>query len=219
MLAAMTRWEPLDAQTAAGRIQEAGRRADLLARIGPPPPTFDFPLPPTAFTGALANLSGAPLSVRHLAFRGAMELAIGSGCLPLEQHLALRTVSDALGFGQSELSRAFADRTGAALPQPWDPGRKSDWQRCEPPGPGPGGPSPASGSELEAGRIARIKALALLGLEEEANDKEVKRAYLRVSRVHHPDHYASLGPMAAQEAELAFRRIKKAYEFLTRTKS
>lgn len=56
--------------------------------------------------------------------------------------------------------------------------------------------------------------MALLGLDEGAPKEEIRRAFLRISKVHHPDHYAAHGAEAAHEAELVFRRIKEAYDFL-----
>ncbi|HEX9010552.1 MAG TPA: J domain-containing protein [Holophagaceae bacterium] len=173
------------------------------------------------FQEALEALRPAPRATRLLALRGALEVALEAGTLGLGHNLALRTVVDALGLRPSDLADLFRQRTGTEPPPPWDPSRRGAWAGREVLGPGPAGPwddavptpdpLPAGGP----GAMARIKALAMLGLDEEAAPAEIRRAYLRLSRVHHPDHYLPQGAQAVQEADRAFRRIKDAYEFLT----
>lgn len=225
LVAAMTRWEPLSVSAAQERVRKAGTQADLPTRLGDPPV---FPrLPPSSegFLQALAALRTTPLDLRRLALRSALEVALGSGTLPLAQNLALRTVVDALGIDSNELAALFFARTGARLPLPWDPSRKTAWlvrdaQNPDSTNPWDDSSRPwAAGAQEEDGRIVRIKAMAMLGLDEGANAAEIKRAFLRISQVHHPDHYASLGPEAAQEADRSFRRIKDAYEFLMKAKA
>lgn len=228
LLAAMTRWEPLDRGAAEARLVEAGRCLDLPAQAGPPPPFPELPARLETFVQSLSVLRGAPRSMRLLALRGALEVALGSGTLPLAQNHALRTVVDALNLESGDLAALMSDRTGAELPSPWDPSLKPSWTGRGGTGPGPAGvwddagphpsplPEPQLAAPMAGDRIARIKALAMLGLDEGADEAAIKRAFHRVSKVHHPDHYASLGHEAAGEADLAFRRLKDAYEFLVR---
>ncbi|HEX9082026.1 MAG TPA: J domain-containing protein [Holophagaceae bacterium] len=177
-----------------------------------------------AFSRALVHLRSASRSVRVLALQGALDMALGRGTLPLAQNLALRTVVDALDLEPDDLERLFQARTGVPLPPPWDPSLPEAWLGREGAGPGgtwdDGGPHPEPApAPPRDDRIERIKALAMLGLEEGATPAEVKQAFLRISRVHHPDHYVSLGPEAAREADQAYRRIKGAFEFLLKDPS
>ncbi len=222
LVAAMTRWEFLSEAQARSRVQSAVESLGL----GQSP---EVPLLPKAqdvasFESSLAGLRGASRPVRELALKGALELAIGSGTLPLAQNLALRLVAEALGLEPHRLEAAFRERTGAPLPEPWDPSDPEAWLERHRAGTvrgtgwddaGPG-PAPAPPARRVSGdpRIARIKALALLGLEEDATEDDIRRAFRRVSKVHHPDRYSELGPAAAAEATEAFRRIKDAYDFL-----
>ncbi|WP_285573789.1 J domain-containing protein [Geothrix limicola] len=221
----MTRWEPLDSRAAAARLEEAGRRLDLSAQIGVPPSFPELPLPLEAFTQSLSLLREAAPSTRRLALRGALEVALGRGTLPLAQNQALRTVTEALALGPGDLAELMSQRTGAVLPEPWDPSLPAAWRGRDGNGPGPGGPwddggpHPGAVAPMGGDRLARIKALGLLGLDEGASEAEIRRAFLRISRVHHPDHYAASGPEAAQEADLAFRRLKDAYEFLLKVEA
>lgn len=225
LVAAMTRWEPLTVSAAQQRIQQVETRLDLSSPLGAPPAFLGLPLSTDVFLQALSTLRGAPPGLRRLALRSALEVALGGGTLPLAQNLALRTVVDALGFDSNELASLFFARTGTRLPCPWDPGDKAAWLAREAPNPPSASPwddstrPPEADAPEEKGRIVRIKAMAMLGLDEGASAAEIKRAFLRISQVHHPDHYASLGPEAAREADHAFRRIKDAYEFLMKAEA
>lgn len=55
---------------------------------------------------------------------------------------------------------------------------------------------------------------ALLGLNPQASDGEIKAAFRRLASEHHPDRFASEGPQRAEAAAEAFRKIKDAYEEL-----
>ncbi len=222
LVAAMTRWELLAAAQATARVRRVVEGFDL--DPGPDVPTLSRRPDLASFESSLSRLRSASRPVRELAMQGALELAIGSGTLPLAQNLALRMVAEALGLETIQLGALFQERTGAALPDPWDPSEPEAWQERLQPGAvrgtgwddaGPG-PAPPPTAPKAAGdpRIARIKALALLGLEEGASEEDIRKAFRRVSKVHHPDRYSELGPDAAAEATEAFRRIKDAYDFL-----
>jgi len=222
LVAAMTRWEFLTAAQAASRVRLAVESLGLCLDPEVPMPTRGAGL--AAFETSLSKLRSASRPVRELAMKGALELAIGSGTLPLAQNLALRLIAGALGLEPARLGALFQERTGAALPDPWDPSDPEAWLERLQPGAIRGtawddagaGPAPPPTAPKAAGdpRIARIKALALLGLEEDASEEDIRKAFRRVSKVHHPDRYSELGPDAAAEATDAFRRIKDAYDFL-----
>lgn len=60
----------------------------------------------------------------------------------------------------------------------------------------------------------RLHALSLLGLDESATTDDIRKSYLRLVRIHHPDRYQHLGEEEFREAEMSFERIQKAYEYL-----
>lgn len=224
LMASMTRWEQLSRPQAVERFRHASLHLGLESSFASDPSLIENDAWRTsdAFSQALAELRGARHSSRMRALRGALEVAIGAGTLPLSQNLALRTVTEALDLNPDELLTLFRERTGSGLPLPWDPSTPLAWHGRPSNAPGPqgiwddGGPHPPAPERTgEPGdRLARIKALALLGLDEGATQEEVRRAYLRVSKVHHPDQYLPHGQEATLEAAAAFRRIKSAYDFL-----
>ncbi|MHB8872980.1 MAG: J domain-containing protein [Myxococcaceae bacterium] len=57
---------------------------------------------------------------------------------------------------------------------------------------------------------------AVLGLEPDASDEEIKGAFRRLAAAHHPDRVAHLGAGAAELAGKRFREIKDAYDELRR---
>lgn len=227
LLSAMTVWEPLSAHQAQARFHATTGALGL----GPFLEGDTVQVPPPGSTDLLESslriLKTAPAPIREWALKAALDLALGSGTLPLAQNMALRVVAETLGLPVDCLPRLFLSRTGAELPELWDPsdpaawklrnerrrqasGKATDWDDA---GPYPSPPGPKKPGTDDP-RIARIKALALLGLEEGVPQEEIKKAYHRISQVHHPDHYAELGPEAMTEATQSFQRIKAAYDFL-----
>lgn len=65
-----------------------------------------------------------------------------------------------------------------------------------------------------SGRSVYAEALAQLGLPPDASVQEVRIAYRRLVRRHHPDRYETQGPQAVREATRHFQLIQQAYEFL-----
>lgn len=221
VLAGVMAWAP-EGHGSFPENRDAWRRQRALTDLLGAPP--DGPLPGTAedLARALESLRTGPPTVRRLTLHVALEAALLPGTLALTQNLVLRTVCEGLGLGVPALVTLFRDRTGAQLPSLWDPSRPQAWAGRERGGPGPRGvwddaqpqvqpPTPrAEGDE----RIARIKALALLGLDEGASREDIRKAFHRISKVHHPDHYLAQGAEAGREATEIFRRIKAAHDFL-----
>jgi DnaJ-domain-containing protein 1 len=59
------------------------------------------------------------------------------------------------------------------------------------------------------------QAYDILGLDPEASQSEIKEAYRRLAKKHHPDRYQQAGEEAVNAANERFRQIKRAYEHLT----
>ena len=70
--------------------------------------------------------------------------------------------------------------------------------------------------DLRAGDLAAH--FATLGVAPGISDEELKRAYRKLAREHHPDTVAHLGPAAVERASERFRQIDLAYETLRRAR-
>ncbi|MBR8843838.1 MULTISPECIES: co-chaperone DjlA [unclassified Pseudoalteromonas] len=78
-----------------------------------------------------------------------------------------------------------------------------------------GGRQPAS----QDNGLNRAKALAVLGLSEEANERDIKKAYRKLMSQHHPDKLVSQG-LPKHMMEVAKRKsqdIQSAYEYLKKS--
>lgn len=230
LLASMTAWEPLSAREAERRVHATAEAVGLSSFLENGSIRMPSALEPGSLEMALRTLRAGNGPFREWVLRAALDLALGSGTLPLAQNLSLRMVAEALRLPVDSLPKYFRLKTGAELPELWDPSDPAAWTErgtrkkqeslsragtdWDDAGAYPTTPPGAKPSETDNPRIARIKSLALLGLEEGATMDEVKQAYRRISRVHHPDHYAQLGSEAMSEATQAFQRIKAAYDFL-----
>ena len=146
-----------------------------------------------------------------------LQLAVGisleDGYLKTPEIHVLHFLADLMGLGTDGLNTIFEELTGHPFPAPGDPSSKSWWQERESDSKSEGSRKREGGNKSET-KPDRIKALATLGLEEDATADEIKSAYLRLAKVHHPDRFASLGPEAVEAATATFRRIQAAYEFL-----
>ncbi|MDV6319338.1 J domain-containing protein [Chromohalobacter sp. HP20-39] len=67
-----------------------------------------------------------------------------------------------------------------------------------------------------AGNEKAQRALAVLGLMENAQKSDIKRAYRRLAQKYHPDRYHAQSQEAMVTASLRFQRIKNAYDYLMR---
>lgn len=57
-------------------------------------------------------------------------------------------------------------------------------------------------------------AYKTLGLDKNASDSEIKAAYRKLAREHHPDKVASLGEQHQKAAKEKFQKIQEAYEMI-----
>jgi DnaJ like chaperone protein len=60
----------------------------------------------------------------------------------------------------------------------------------------------------------RKKALEILGLPESATDSEIKKAYRKLAKAHHPDKFMNASKEDRTKAAATFREIREAYETL-----
>ncbi|MDB4736496.1 DnaJ domain-containing protein, partial [Planctomycetota bacterium] len=150
--------------------------------------------------------------------QGTLELcilvALADNVLRYSEIHTLTVVAEALRFTiPGGLDRTFRKITGRPLPELGDPGRQGHWDDEAGGQRGGGGPrgAPPPGDEVD---VERMQALATLGLSGDPTGEEIKAAYRRLVKVHHPDKFAQLGPDATKAAQEVFLRLHAAYERL-----
>jgi DnaJ like chaperone protein len=131
----------------------------------------------------------------------AIGMAVANGRLRATENHVLRFLADLIGISPDALRHAFSEVAGQPLPEPADPSRASFWAASQE-------------RALSKGDPLTARAYALLGLEERATPGEIKSAYRRLARVHHPDRFVQIGPEAVATATHTFQRIQNAYEHL-----
>lgn len=176
--------------------------------------------------GDLASIQLA-CEVLRVAFTGErakllMELAIGIAIsdrflLPSENHI-LRFLADLLGVSPSTLNDDFERNTGKPLPNAPDVSTHEYWYTKQQRNNSNKQESKESSSS-ERGQPNREQtktahSYATLGLEHGASKEEIKNAYRRLAKVHHPDRFHSLGDEAVEAAHVTFTRIQNAYNHL-----
>ena len=57
-------------------------------------------------------------------------------------------------------------------------------------------------------------AYKILGIDSNATDEDVKKAYREMAKKYHPDKVNSLGEEVKQSATEKFRKVKEAYDYL-----
>jgi DnaJ-domain-containing protein 1 len=158
---------------------------------------------------------------RRLILQMAISIALEDGYLTVTEGHLVRFIADLLAHSPTDLDGLFREMTGESLPPPADPSSLEWWNSRQRSSRGPSQPSnggsdkrpSAPGGGLDA---QRLRDLGVLGLEETATIEQVKEAYRRMAQVHHPDKFVTLGPEAVKAAEITFRRIRAAFERLTK---
>jgi len=142
-------------------------------------------------------------------------MALADGRVTTGEFYILRFLTDAFLLPTRTLEARFEDITGDSMPPLSDLSSASWWRQKS----GSSQSNNADGgrkNDLNGSptRGSLNRAYATLGLEAGAGQVEIKAAYRRLSAVHHPDRYVSLGDEAVQAATETFRRISSAYEVL-----
>jgi DnaJ-domain-containing protein 1 len=182
-----------------------------------------------ARSGSVADLQLAcevlrevELKHRRLMLQMAVGMALEDGYLTATEGHIVRFLADVLSQTPSDLDALFREMTGQPFPPAADPSSVEWWDARERSSRGPqssnardNGPRSAAPHRRESTLdMRRLRDLAALGLDEDADTEGVREAYRRMAKVHHPDRFAALGPEAVKAAELSFRRIQEAYERL-----
>lgn len=163
------------------------------------------------------------LDVDHkkLLLEMAIGMALQDGYLTVAEIHVLEFIVDLFGFQQSDLNRLFEDSTGKPCPRAGDPSSLDWWKAREKArssdSSSRGGRegSGARASETRRDDLDRLRNLAILGLDEEASEEDIKIAYRRMAKVHHPDRFASLGEEGVAAQTITFKRIQAAYRRLS----
>jgi len=138
----------------------------------------------------------------------AVGVAISDSRLTVSENVVVRYFADLLGLGMDRLDQAFLEQTGHDCPEVsdlssadwWDARARSDHSSSE------------GTWKQRRTRQKIIEAYAVLGVPTNAPADEVRQAYRRLAKVHHPDKYESLGPEAVRAATQTFQRIQSAYK-------
>ena len=140
-------------------------------------------------------------------------IAIADGYLRQTENHILKYISDLISISSHTLNNIFIEITGKNFPHPADLSSSSYWQSRYN---YQNNYNTNNNDQASQSRDPkRIKSLAILGLDETATLSEIKDAFRRLSKIHHPDRFASLGEEAVQAATLTFKRILSAYKYLT----
>lgn len=151
-------------------------------------------------------------------------IALVDGVMSVGENHIIRFISDCLEISHKQLKECFSEITGKPLPDPgdvssrnwWDSRNttqrtnqnrqsKSEWRQRNDDAP-----------KNDDRKLTRSEAFSRLGLQEGATSAEVKIAYKRLAKAHHPDRFADLDQTVIDVASESFRRIREAYELLTK---
>lgn len=200
--------------------------------------------PTDIIVAARQLMNTADRSNSHLLFELTLAMAMADGVFSVGENHIIRFFADILGLTKSQFVSSFRTVTGRDPQDPSDLSKASwwherDWQRRvreaqereskererheqkqrrqssqgkseSSQNQGNTSPPPPAG-----GGSRRADALKHLGLGPGATIEEIKSAYKRLAKVHHPDRFEGLSVEIIEAANLSFRRIREAYEYLT----
>lgn len=173
----------------------------------------------------------------HLVLEVILAMSMADGVFSVGENHIVRFLADVLGVNQLQFNLSFQSVTGRAPKDPSDLSQSIWWnerdrqrkekrdrdyarrehERCR-------SSQHSESSSNERARSSttptpmcesrRGEALKHLGLGPEATVVEIKEAYKRLAKVHHPDRFEGLSIEIIEAASLSFRRIRTAYEDL-----
>jgi|GEM_PF-709164 len=173
----------------------------------------------------------------YLVFEVTLAMAMADGVFSVGENHIVRFLGDLLGVSRQQFITSFQAVTGRTPLEPGDVSSASWWnerdkrryekeakarnakarearekaRRDQDQRQSAGGRS-ASPPPFSSPR--RVESLKHLGLGPDATNEEIKAAYKRLAKVHHPDRFEGLSDEIVVAATLSFRRIREAYEFL-----
>ncbi len=173
----------------------------------------------------------------HMVFELTLAMAMADGVFSVGENHVVRYLADVLGIGARQFALSFQNVTGRPPQPPSDLSSASWWaerdrkeseaaarasearrardERARRESNQAGGQSRKEPPPLrQPGETRRTEALRQLGLDPGATDEEIKAAYKRLAKAHHPDRFEGLSVEIVEAASLSFRRIREAYEYL-----
>lgn len=154
----------------------------------------------------------ADVPLRKRLLRTFVEQAVCDGYLTLAQQEFLLFLADVFAVSPEEFEAVYMACTGTPLPPLPDPGSAAWWEQRHK-------AADTQGREMAEGirdYPGKMRDMGLLGLKASAGREDVRRAFLRLAQIHHPDKFHRLGKEAEEEARCSFSLIKEAYERLIR---
>jgi DnaJ-domain-containing protein 1 len=156
---------------------------------------------------------GATVDTADVIMNVSVALAAADNYLSISENLILRYLARLLPQSHA-LPTRYRALTGSDLPPVGDPSSLAWWRERDE-------PKQRSRTRPNTGHTQtlnneRLRALFVLGLDEKASEEDIRAAYRRLSQVHHPDKFHSLGPDAVKAATETFKRINAAFELLLR---
>lgn len=171
----------------------------------------------------LQRLRGISRDERAEILKAAVELIAHDGRVSIAERHGLVFLADLLGCALEGLKKIFEARFGFSLmpfpdlssPAYWESVERAREERAreESRQRSTGGGGQRASFET-AGDARRIEALAILGLVGSPSGAEIKQAYQRLARLHHPDRYGEQGEEAVATATRTFQRIQTARDYL-----
>jgi DnaJ like chaperone protein len=167
------------------RLDTAQRRAAIERFNAGKQPGFDVSLP----IQDLKRWCGGRRDLAFLAIDLLLDLVHAEGALAEAKLTLVRKLCWALGVSDHELAALSAMKGYAAA-------AAGGTRGARPPPPG----------------AVRVDPYAVLGLDRNANDREIKRAYRKLMSQHHPDKLGDVPDELKRRAEERAREINAAYE-------
>ena len=146
-------------------------------------------------------------------------VAIADGRLSISENIILRFIADLIGLAPSIFEKLYEEYVGRNFKLPNDISSYAFWERFNKANSDNKYSNDQYSSTKDKGNVKYysneyINSLAILGLTAEATIEEIKTAYRRLAKIHHPDKFESLCKDAVGAANKTMQRIQSAYDYL-----